>query len=56
MPLFVRTLWEANQYQDIALLLRHNILQVFKESEDLPWPFTSDDMELSPEKLPCSQK
>ena len=45
------TLGSTDKYQDVALLLRHIILQAFKESKDLPWPFTADDMELNPEKL-----
>ena len=45
------TLGSADKYQDVALLLRHNILQAFNLSKGLPWPPTADDMELSCEKL-----
>ena len=45
------TLGSADKYQDVALLLRHNILQAFSLSKGLPWPPTADDMELSCEKL-----
>lgn len=45
------TLGSADKYQDVALLLRHNILRAFRESKDLPWPPIADDMELSSEKL-----
>ena len=45
------TLGSADKYQDVALLLRHDILQAFSLSKGLPWPPTADDMELSSEKL-----
>ncbi|KAJ4944235.1 hypothetical protein JOQ06_012780, partial [Pogonophryne albipinna] len=32
-------------------LIALNILQAFRESEDLQWPPTADDMELTPENL-----
>ena len=45
------TLGSTDKYQDVALLLRHNILQAFRESKGLPWPPTAEDMELTSEKL-----
>ena len=34
------TLGSADKYQDVALHLRHNIMQAFRESKGLPWPPT----------------
>ena len=55
MPLHKLTLWEVqtSKYQDVALLLRVRglILRAFKESKDLPWPPTANDMELNAESL-----
>ena len=45
------TLGSADKYQDVALLLHQNILRAFRESKDMPWPPTAEDMELSSEKL-----
>jgi len=45
------TLGSTDKYQNVALLLRQNILQAFKESKDQPWPPTADDMELTPENI-----
>jgi hypothetical protein len=45
------SLGSADKYQDVALLLRGLILRAFKESKDLPWPPTANDMELNAESL-----
>ena len=45
------TLGNTDKYADVALLLRHNIQRAFCKSKDMPWPFTADDLELSPEAL-----
>jgi hypothetical protein len=45
------TLGSTDKYRDIALLLRQKILKAFRESKDLPWPPTTDDMELCSENL-----
>ncbi|KAI4827603.1 hypothetical protein KUCAC02_030988 [Chaenocephalus aceratus] len=45
------TLGTTDKYKNVALLLRQNILQAFRESKDLKWPPTADDMELTPENL-----
>lgn len=44
-------LGSTDKYADVALLLHHNILRAFSEAKHIPWPFTADDMELSPEEL-----
>ena len=41
------TLGSKDKFENAALLLRSNIQQAFGESQSLPWPPTSDDMELS---------
>ncbi|KAI9536286.1 hypothetical protein NQZ68_034843 [Dissostichus eleginoides] len=45
------TLGTTDKYKNVALLLRQNILQAFRESKDLQWPPTADEMELTPENL-----
>ena len=40
-----------DKYQDVALVLRGLILRAFKESKDIPWPPTADDMELDANKF-----
>ena len=45
------TLGSEDKFENAALLLRSNIQQAFGESQSLPWPPTSDDMELSCDRL-----
>lgn len=47
-------LGSKDKYEDVALLLRGTIQQVFLESKPLPWPPTADDLEIksSSELLP----
>ena len=45
------TLGSEEKFENAALLLRSNIQQAFRESQSLPWPPMSDDMELSCNRL-----
>ena len=36
-----------DRYQDVALLLRQAIYNIFKESEPLPWPPTAEDLNVN---------
>ena len=41
------TLGNEDKFETATLVLRKNILQAFREAQSLPWPPTSNDMELS---------
>ena len=45
------TLGSGDKYQDVALLLRNIIMRAFKDSKELDWPPTADDMQLSYDDL-----
>ena len=45
------TLGSGDKCQDVALLLRNIIMRAFKDSQELDWPPTADDMQLSSENL-----
>ena len=45
------TLGSGDKCQDVALLLRNIIMRAFKDSKELDWPPTADDMQLSSEDL-----
>ena len=48
---FVYTLACTDKLEDVALLLRGAINQTYSNSKALPWPPTSEDMEIMPDKL-----
>ena len=46
---FTNRLTPTDKFADVALLMGSLIQRTYKESQDLPWPPTADDMHIKPD-------
>ena len=53
---FAYKLASADKNKDVALLLRCIIRRAFKETNDLPWPPTAEDMNITLTFYPMNSK